>query len=185
MHLSSGAMGLFKLLHSFARRSGRAFPFQKTLACRLHVSEQMVRRWLLELKTLQAVEVVKRQHSSAEYRLLKTVEKLRSELRSELRSGAVHKGMSTDSELELAARSRPELAFPEPTITNEYGRTDPNPEFEHLQRVLRGAQERVRRARNPVAYERAIIQAELRALRRPVASETASYWSQRTVLGTK
>jgi hypothetical protein len=59
-----------------------------------------------------------------------------------------------------------QLDFPNPTITNEYGRTDPNPEFQHLQAVLRGAKRRIELARNPVAYERAIVQAELRALRK-------------------
>jgi hypothetical protein len=67
------------------------------------------------------------------------------------------------------------LPFPEATITNEYGRTDPNPEFVRLQAILRGAQERVRRARNPAAYERAIIQAELRAMRKPAATAGHSF----------
>ncbi len=170
MNISAGALALFENLHSYARRSGRAFPFQATLAADAGgVSTQMVRRWLLELKRANAVSVVKRQHSSAEYVLLKTVAQLRSELRSELRSGVCIIG---SSKAELKAEP---LAFPEPTTTNEYGRTEPNPEFEHLQRILRGAQERVRRARNPAAYERAIIQAELRAMRKPAATAGHSF----------
>lgn len=65
--------------------------------------------------------------------------------------------------------------MPEPTITNEYGRTEPNPEFEYLSGVLRNALGRIRNARNPLAYERAVIQAELRALRKPAGKEAALF----------
>lgn len=67
------------------------------------------------------------------------------------------------TESKAPKESKQALAFPPRTITNEYGRTDLNPEWIRLTEVLRGAQDRIRRARNPLAYERAIIQREVAA----------------------
>jgi hypothetical protein len=48
-----------------------------------------------------------------------------------------------------------------PTITNEYGRVYPNPEFHRVRGILENAEERIRRANDPEAYLRAILQREL------------------------
>ena len=79
MQLSSGAQRLLRTLKSFARLSGRAFPFQKTLAAKLFRTVRTVQRWLAELVRAGLVTVQKRQHSSAEYSLKNVVSDVVSE----------------------------------------------------------------------------------------------------------
>ncbi len=62
---------------------------------------------------------------------------------------------------ETRTASKPACSLPPPTITNEYGRVDPNPEFRRIRGILENAEPRIRRARNPEAYRRAILQLEL------------------------
>jgi len=71
MNLSRGARRLLDLLKSFARRSGRAFPFQKTLAEKLEVKIRTIKRWVRELREAGLIAVRRRQHSSAEYEIQK------------------------------------------------------------------------------------------------------------------
>ena len=71
MNLSRGARRLLDLLKSFARRSGRAFPFQKTLAEKLEVKIRTIKRWVRELREGGLIAVRRRQHSSAEYEIQK------------------------------------------------------------------------------------------------------------------
>jgi AraC-like DNA-binding protein len=107
---SIGARRLLRLLESYARLSGRAFPFQATLAQKLKCSDRTVRRYLRELCRAGRVGVVKRQHHSAEYRLL-AVENVRSDVRSDVRSGAAHIGMSTEPELRASRPARKPPSF--------------------------------------------------------------------------
>ena len=86
MDLSRGARRCLELLQSYARSSGRAFPFQSTIAAKLGVGDRMVRKYIRELAQAGALQVRKRQHSSAEY-VLRQEQKFRSEFRSEFRSG--------------------------------------------------------------------------------------------------
>ena len=83
--LSRGARRCLAILQSYAAVSGRAFPFQATLAAKLDVSPRTVRRYLHELAAAGLVVVKKRQHSSAEYRL-QTGQNVRSGVRSDVRS---------------------------------------------------------------------------------------------------
>jgi DNA-binding transcriptional MocR family regulator len=69
MQLSAGAKRLLQTLKSLARLSGRAFPFQRTLAAKLSRTVRTIQRWLAELVRAGLVSVQKRQHSSAEYHL--------------------------------------------------------------------------------------------------------------------
>lgn len=79
MKLSSGAQRLLRTLKSFARVSGRAFPFQRTLAGMFTKTIRTVQRWLAELVRAGLVTVQKRQHSSAEYSLKNVVSDVVSE----------------------------------------------------------------------------------------------------------
>lgn len=168
MELSSGARRLSQLLQSYARLSGRAFPFQATLAKKLCCSDRTVRRYASELAKAGRLAIIQRQRHSAEYRLL-PVHNVQANVQAGVQAKSAYIGVSS-SELRQS-----QLAMPEPTITNEYGRTEPNPEFEYLSGVLRNALGRIRNARNPLAYERAVIQAELRALRKPAGKEAALF----------
>jgi len=176
--LSRGAQRLLALIESYARRSGQAFPFQKQLANRMDISEQMVRRYLLELKRAGRVVVQKRGQTSALYLpqpVQVSVDKLQSELRSELRSDGSASLLLSEAEygLEKQAGSLPlpvekkpprsaTLAdlMPPVELVNEYGRRDLNPEYARVRDALLAARWRISSARNPAAYERAIIERE-------------------------
>lgn len=93
--LSVGSKRLFSLLRSYAARSGRAFPFQRTLAARLGVSDRQVRTYVKELRDAGFLDVRKRQHSSAEYSLRQEAN-FRSDFRSDFRSGGPLIGSSSD-----------------------------------------------------------------------------------------
>lgn len=67
LNLSRGARRCLEQLKYYARQSGRAFPFQKTLARDLKRGPRTVGRYISELVDSGAVKVIKRQHSSAEY----------------------------------------------------------------------------------------------------------------------
>lgn len=67
--LSTGARRCLRLLASFAARSGKAFPFQRTLAEKLDCNIRTVSRYVRELRDAGVVQVQKRQQSSALYKL--------------------------------------------------------------------------------------------------------------------
>jgi Helix-turn-helix domain len=67
MELSRGALRCLDRLKYYARQSGRAFPFQDTLARDLKRDSRTVRRYIFELVQTGHLQVLKRQHSSAEY----------------------------------------------------------------------------------------------------------------------
>lgn len=71
MQLSRGTRRLLTELKSYARHSGRAFPFQETLATRLGVDVRTIKRWVRELREAGQITVRRRQHSSAEYEIQK------------------------------------------------------------------------------------------------------------------
>jgi hypothetical protein len=131
------------------------------MAIELDVHIRTIGRWVAELKAAGRLDSIRRGSTSNLY----TLRIIAVENPIPVRSDRT-KCPNVSIELNLEQEKQQQLAFPQPTITNEYGRTDPNPEFEHLQAVLRGAKRRIELARNPVAYERAIVQAELRAMRK-------------------
>jgi hypothetical protein len=69
--MSRGALRCLALLQSYAAKSGRAFPFQKTLAAQLEVDVRTVKRYVHELCAAGELKVRRRQHSSAEYEFQK------------------------------------------------------------------------------------------------------------------
>ena len=91
--VSRGALRCLRLLQSYAAVSGRAFPFQSTIAAQLEVDARTVRRYVRELVAAGQLQVQKRQHSSAEYKI-QTGQNVRSDVRSGVRSGVVYPYMS-------------------------------------------------------------------------------------------
>ena len=69
----------------------------------------------------------------------------------------------TPSERKQPASSETRIQMPPKTLTNEYGRVFPNPEYLRARDALLNARERVSAARNPIAYEQAILRAVLSA----------------------
>jgi hypothetical protein len=66
--MSRGAKRCLRFLESLARKSGRAFPLQTTIAAECDCKLRMVRYYLAELRRAGfIVATKKRQHSSAEY----------------------------------------------------------------------------------------------------------------------
>lgn len=115
MKLSRGALRCLAQLQFYARSSGRAFPFQSTLARDLKRDSRTVRRYISELIQTGHIQVHKRQHSSAEYVL--------SDVLSDVRSGDF-----ILTEVSLSNIKKPVSAeIPAETITTPGGRTTINP----------------------------------------------------------
>lgn len=167
MNISRNARGFLWFLQERANKNNQSWWGQAKMAKELGVHIRTIGRWVRELKDAGRLDSIRCGSTSNLYTLRITAIEIAVPVRSDKT-----KCPNVSIELNLE-QEKSQLAFPQPTITNEYGRTDPNPEFQHLQGVLRSAMPRIRRARNPVAYERAIIQAELRALRMPAGKETA------------
>lgn len=164
--MTRNARGFMWFLQQRANKTGQSWWGQEKMAKELGVHVRTIGRWVRELKAENVLDSIRRGSTSNLYTLRITAVKISVPVRS-----VQTKCPNVSIEQNLEQEKQQPLPFPEPTITNKYGRTDPNPEYEHLQGVLREAQGRVRRARNPAAYERAIIQAELRALRMPAGKE--------------
>jgi hypothetical protein len=155
MPLSRGASRCLSLLQSYAAGSGKAFPYQETIAKKLNVKPRMVRYYLAELKASGFVEkVLKRQHSSAQYCL--------SDCRSDCRSGEpvliTELKLSTSEKLD---RKPPGVEIPPMEIQNEYGRWIINPAWPRYRDLANS--ERVRRAKDPDRYLAAVWARELQA----------------------
>ena len=104
--VSPGATRLLKLLQSFARRSGRAFPYHRTLAKRLHCSEPTLRRWIAELRRDGLLETQQRGRTSALYAVSTAVgipvETDQANDQANDQAKPAHKGMSKEPELRLS-----------------------------------------------------------------------------------
>ena len=151
--LSRGARRCLQLLRSYAARSGRAFPYQATLAAQLDVKPRMVRYYLAELKAAGFVEkVLKRQHSSAEYCL--------SGCQSDCRSGppypitdlkpSITSEQQPRKPMAVETNREPKAYIPDPTGWS--GSPILNPAWV----AWRDRELRIGRARNPAAYRVAV-----------------------------
>ncbi len=171
--MTRGARWFLGFLQEKANRNKQSWWGQQRMADELGCHRSSINRWVAELVAAGDLDSIRRGSTSNLYTLRKrAVEKPRQ--MPLIETSDVAKCDNATLEVNLPKeKKQAELAFPHPTITNEYGRTDPNPEFEYLSGVLRAALGRIRSARNPVAYERAIVQAELRALRKPARQESA------------
>lgn len=165
--MTRNARGFMWFLQQRANKTGQSWWGQDKMAKELGVHVRTIGRWVRELKQAGVLDSIRRGSTSNLYTLRKTAVEIPLTVRS-----VQTKCPKVSIELNLEQENQ-QASWPDPTITNEYGRPIPNPEFEHLQRVFQGAQRRVMRARNPAAYERAIIRDELSALRKPVAKEAA------------
>ncbi len=168
--MTRGARWFLSFLQEKANRTKQSWWGQQRMADELGCHRSSICRWVRELVEAGELDSIRRGSTSNLYTLRKKgVEKPSQFKRRE--TSDVAKCDNATLELNFQKEKEQPLAFPQPTITNEYGRTDPNPEYQFIVGVLRTAQQRIRRARNPAAYERAIIQAELRALRKPAGGE--------------
>lgn len=167
--MSGGAWQVLGLIGSLSRRHGYAFMFQNKMAARLGCTVRTLQRRLRELREAGMITVQKRQHMSAIYTVVeKPVKNVVSGVVSGVVSANPHIG---ESNAELKASSQLSLAFPQQFIEHEAGGRTENPEWRHLQGVLRAALPRIRAARNPDRYFDAVWKSELRAIRKPVQSE--------------
>ena len=136
--------------------------------------ERTIYRWLRELVENQLITSDQRGHTSALLTLnplcfqkdwLENVRAVRAVSASplcEIYRKDIKLASSTNYE---------EIELPPAYVTNEYGRTDRNPEHVRIMAVLRNARERIARADNPVAYEQAILRRELGRERKPPQPE--------------
>lgn len=161
MKLSRGARLCLKTLKDkFFRGKQTCWPKRETIAREMDVTVRQVCRYLAELRAENVLSVIRRPNTSCLFTL-------QAEMSSPMSSPnvlSILKGK--DIEVKKLAEPSAKLAAiwagPEPTIMNEYGRTDRNPEHQRLMDVLRAAWPRIEAARNPLAYRRAIIADEYR-----------------------
>ena len=147
-NLSRGARRCFQTLQSFARKSGRAFPFQSTLAAELEVDIRTVRRYIRELRIAGWISVEKRQHSSALY-TIQTGQNVRSGVLSEAKNVRSERSGPYITERLTTSDSSAE---PPTHIKTETGYTYLNPVWQQW----RDREQRIRRANNPAAYRAAL-----------------------------
>ena len=190
--MTSGAQCLLAfLVRRGARASGASWWGQRRMAEAMEVSDRTIRRYLAELIVAGLVESVRRGSTSNMYRVL-SCGKLQGDVRSDRtklsdRGAPVLLTESRESEnkqaspaapVENCERNPPQPSavrnapppgmsaadlMPPPTIRSEAGREMPNPDYFRVQQALRRARDRIRVARSPEAYVRAIIEREARA----------------------
>lgn len=185
MQLSRGAQRLLTDIQDLTRRYGRAFKSQTTYAAQIGVDVRTIKRWTRELREAGLATV--NQARGCSKTCWKTVEDstrgtknvpldvtLRAEnvplaepligvSPTELREKQVRLPAHP---VEKKPPQREEGLMPPEFIRHPAGLVERNPEFEHLQAVLRRALSRIKIADNPDAYIRAIILDERGKLRR-------------------
>lgn len=124
--LSGGARRVYNQLKYYARGSGVAFPFHRLLASKLGFKPPTLRMYIAELRREGYVESRKRQHSSAEYRLIKPLCRHRSDHRSDHRSA----GPYPLSELNLNKTSEGKLPRMPPQSETGLTRSETRDDFE-------------------------------------------------------
>lgn len=178
--LSSGATALLYFLTQKSGRTRQCWWSQKRIADQMHCSVRTIGRWVSELRLAGLLDSIRRGSTSNLYTLSSACGKSVEDVRTDQ-----PKCPNVDRpSLLLNLRKEKQLAlpFPQATVTNEYGRTDPNPEYVAIIGILRGARQRIERARNPIAYEHAIVQRELAAMRKPnVAAGSPEYGGLRRI----
>lgn len=166
--MTHGARVLLWFLQRKENRNGVSYWGQERIAKELRCHVRTVGRWLAELRRADLVEVKRRGSTSNVYRLRKSSENQLCIVRTDRTKIADPPEPVLLTELEkenTAARSLPrkpvgKAELPEQFTVNECGRRDVNPEWLHVQRVLREALPRIRAARSPDRYASAIIRAE-------------------------
>jgi hypothetical protein len=174
MALSRGAQRCLDRLRFYARQTGRAFPFQDTLAVDLKRDVRTVQRYISELVDFGAVKVIRRQHHSAEYvvseeivacncgKADKNVGSEPSDVRSDVRSGDFILSEVKTLSLRKPARKPMGVEIPPEYITTASGRQVINPAWQRVRDKIRAAHQdgRLHSARDRYAYIAAIIRAE-------------------------
>lgn len=154
---------VYNFLKLKSGKSGECWWGQGRIAAELEMHRYSVIQAIAALVSEGLLESVRRGSTSNLYRVREMSQNVTRD---------VTKCDNASIELNLKKEKKPagreehhnwvERNFPAQRIVNEYGATVPNPAFRRVMEALRTAQERIRRARDPLAYERAIIAAETR-----------------------
>lgn len=174
--MTRGAKAFLNFIRSKANRNGQSWWGQQTMAKEMDVHRSTINRWVAELVAAGELDSIRRGSTSNLYTLrISTVEKIPRATSNVAKCDNASLILNSKKE-----NSQLGLEFPQPYTTNEYGRTDPNPEYQYLVGVLRAAKGRIARADNPAAYERAVWQRELLALRKPPERQESSFTARAT-----
>ncbi len=167
--MRNGPVALLALLRKFTASYGpeKCFPGQDWLAQeKFFVNKRTIYRWTQQL--IAEGKLVR--HSRGPRTSLYTVQmaevtgqNVHSFVHSNVHSSAVGPYINSES---INRREAP--AMPPRIVRNEWGREVPNPEWLRINAVLREARDRITRAKDPIAYEQALLRAELR---KPPAKE--------------
>lgn len=153
--LSRGARALFQLIHRFINRYGNFFAGQAWIAERLKASVRTVKRWLSELVRGGYVEASRRPNRTSMYRIIRHIE---SNLAPPMAPPMAPPLKEEPSVVTLSerkpARKPMGVEIPSETITTPGGRRIINPAWLKYRDL--STSERVRRARDPEAYLRAV-----------------------------
>lgn len=168
---SHGPRDLVDVLTVYGKRcAGEIFPFQKTLARVMGACTRTIQRWLAVAIKAGWLTVRRGQNGSNRYFLcskglspqMSHPLKDDSEPYSSTREAEQTVQVYTTASLPKPRIERlPPIPIKPPWTVNEFGRQVIDPIWSRIHGVLRKAQDRIRRARNPEAYQQAIIRAEL------------------------
>ncbi len=141
---------LLRLIRAMTVEGKRCFASVSWFASKLGVCGRTIQRWVKELSG--RLEVLKNKDTrTSQYR---AVENLSG---TNVTPAAPHLCINSSSISSRKKLATARFEMPEPTSKNEFGRVERNPAWSAVQEVLRGASPRIQRAKNPVAYERAIL----------------------------
>ena len=151
---------LYNLIQWFIRKMGRCWATLEYLAGKLGVSVRTLQRWWSENAASWGVEKRRVEGNRWEFSLAK----VSPQDAQTVTPPAAPPLYESNSKSEPARPQPKPVEIPPERIPNEYGRMVPNPVFGKIQGILRSAVRRIRRARNPVAYEQTILRRELGAM---------------------
>lgn len=169
--LSFGASQLLKDIQDLQRRYGKAFKSQATYAAHFGVAIRTIKRWSRELRAAGEISFTQARGCVKPcWKLLADVP-LNVPLNVPLSPALIRneyceleqngRSLSRPVERKPPERAQTASRMPEQWTVNEFGRRDINPDWQRVNAALLDARWRIQGARNPVAYEQAIIRRAL------------------------
>lgn len=154
MRLSRGAQRLLSFFQSKQNSAGESWWGLPRIANDLGYDERTIRRWANQLRDAGELTWVRRGSTSNMFRLIG--QNVRTD-RTKCPNATIELNFNKEKK---PAKREERGQMPPYQVTNEFGGMMINPEYQRIREVLSAAEDRIRRARNPEAYARAIIDRE-------------------------
>ena len=161
MQLSRGAQRLKSFFQSKQNDAGESWWSLPRIGQALGgYDERSVRRWAYELRAAGELVWDRRGSTSNLWKLQDSSgQNVRTEW-TKCPNASIELNLKTEKK--PAAREDRSVEMPPYEVPNEFGRLVVNPEYQWVREALLRADDRIRRARNPEAYARAVIAGETR-----------------------